>query len=281
MAAFDHGFKIVAHQAGQGLSRMGGITCQRWEPIGDTLQTTERLADRAFRAERNGRRFVVYMEAYTWWLESAVWSLLAKSGMLSERERLPTCSLIFILSPEGYHPQHGQFRLEVEEGEPTQQIWFREVCLWEQGPQPWWKHYPGLMALLPLCRHEEPLPDVIARAATAIRKQELDSIRQADLLTTLSIFGKLKDRTLDVLSIIGREHMRESQFYQEIIDEGKQMGVRQSILQVLKQRFGDEAVTEFEAAVNRLENLEQLDALLKVAIKSRRRSQFRKALPKQ
>ncbi len=101
MAEYDHGFKIAARHAGTGLPRLAGIAVQRWEAIGDTLQTTERLADRAFRARNGDRRFVVYVEAYTNWVESAPWSVLAKSGLLSERERLPTRSLIFVLLPEG------------------------------------------------------------------------------------------------------------------------------------------------------------------------------------
>src|SRR5439155_22489982 len=111
MAEFDAGFKIVARLAGPGLSRMAGVSTDKWKPISDTLQATERLADRAFLAERQGRRFVVYMEAYTRWVESAPWSVLAKSGLLSERERLPTCSLVFILLPLGYREQGGTFRL--------------------------------------------------------------------------------------------------------------------------------------------------------------------------
>ena len=71
MADFDGGFKIVARSSGAGLSRLGGVPVDLWEPIGDTLQTTERLADRAFRAEHGPSRFVVYMEAYTRWVESA------------------------------------------------------------------------------------------------------------------------------------------------------------------------------------------------------------------
>jgi hypothetical protein len=38
--------------------------------------------------------------------------VLAKSGLLSERERLPTRSLIFVLLPQGYKEQNGAFRLE-------------------------------------------------------------------------------------------------------------------------------------------------------------------------
>jgi hypothetical protein len=275
MTDYDGGFKIVARLAGQGLSRMGGVSTQGWQAIGDTVQSTERLADRAFRAQNGDRRFIVSVEAYTRWAESAVWSVLAKSGLLSERERLPTRSLIFILLPQGYQPQNGQFRLEAEEGQPTQQIWFREVCLWQEQVEPWWEHYPGMLALTPLCRHECSLPDAIARAAAAIKRREMDSLRRADLLTTLGIFGRLKDRTLDVLSIIGREQMRDSVPFQK----GERIQARKSVLLVLRLRFGDETVTEFEAVVNRMENLEQLEALHKLAVQSRRVSQFRKAFP--
>ena len=34
-------------------------------------------------------------------------------------------------------------------GEPTQQLWFREVPLWGLDPEPWWEEVPGLMALYP------------------------------------------------------------------------------------------------------------------------------------
>jgi hypothetical protein len=278
MADFDAGFKIVARSSGQGLTRMAGYAVDRWQAIGDTVQATERLADRAFRAESRGRRYVVYMEAYTRWVESAVWSVLAKSGLLSERERLPTRSLVFVLLPQGYQDQDGQFRLEAEPGDPTQHLWFREVCLWKQEPQPWWEHHPGLMALYPLCKHGEKLPAAVKRAATAIQHRELDSYKRADLLTSLGFFGKLKDRSLDVVSLIGREQMKDSPFYAELLLEGEHIRARKDVLQVLQIRFGDQAAEEFEDIVNRLEHLEQLEALLEIAVKCRRVSQFRRAI---
>jgi hypothetical protein len=130
MADFDRGFKEVARTAGPHLARLAGVECERWEPIVSELQLAERLADRAFRARRGRERFVVYFEAYTYWDRHAPWNLLAKTGLLSERERLPTRVLLFILQRRGYRPQNGQFRLELG-GEPTQQLWFREVPLWE------------------------------------------------------------------------------------------------------------------------------------------------------
>ena len=61
----------------------------------------------------------------------------------------------------------------------------------------------------------------------------------------LGIFGKLRDRTLDVISLIGRELMRESPLYEEIAEEGEQTGLRKANRQVQSVRFGDEAAGEF------------------------------------
>jgi hypothetical protein len=40
------------------------------------------------------------------------------------------------LTPDGYRDQGGTFRLAVA-SQPTQQLWFDEVCLWRERPQPW------------------------------------------------------------------------------------------------------------------------------------------------
>jgi predicted transposase YdaD len=127
-------------------------------------------------------------------------------------------------------------------------------------------------------QHQQELAAAVAHAAAAIHRRELDSYTRADLLTTLGIFGRLKDRTLDVLSIIGREQMRDSPFYQQLVEEGEQVRARKAVLQVLKARFGAEAAPEFEEAVNRIENFEQLEELLNLAARCRRVSQFRRAI---
>lgn len=67
MAEMHIGFKLAAQTSGREMCRLRQISPQVWEPIRDTLQTTERLADRAFRAEENGERFAVYFEAYSTW----------------------------------------------------------------------------------------------------------------------------------------------------------------------------------------------------------------------
>jgi len=149
----------VAHVAGRQLAELGGTHCQQWTPIGGEVQATERLADRAFRARNAGERFIVYMEAYPRWQATAPWSVLSKSGLLSERERLPACSLVYVLLPRGYRPQSGTFQLSVE-GQVTQQVWFREICLWQQDPRDW-ENVPGLMAMYPLSKHGRQPADAV------------------------------------------------------------------------------------------------------------------------
>src|SRR5271154_5965263 len=138
MPGLDHGFKIISQAAGRGLARVAHVQCDTWKPLESTLQTTtERLADRVFQASRNKERFVVYMEFVAAWKKSVPWSILSKSGLLAERERLPVMSLVFILQPEGYSDQNGTMKLVVDDV-PLQQIWFKEVRLWEIEPEPWW-----------------------------------------------------------------------------------------------------------------------------------------------
>jgi hypothetical protein len=277
----DRGFKIVARHACPGLCSLAGTPCDQWQSVGDTLQTTERLADRAFRVRSGEERFVVYMEAYTSWKKSAPWSVLVKSALLSEREQLPTVSLVFIQRPRRYHPQKGEFRLSAR-GKPTQQVWFEEVCLWKVKPASWWEATPGLMALYPLCRHGRPWRGAVSYAAGVIQEQVTNPMARGDLLTTLGIFGKLAYPGLDVFQLIGREAMRESKFYQEIIEEGRLEGrleeKRADIGEVLEARFGTEAAEEFRDVIGNVTELPRLSKLLRLASRCDRLVDFRRAL---
>jgi hypothetical protein len=165
MPAADHGLKTLARLAGRHLSRLAGLHCTAWEPLESTLQVTvERLADRVFRAAQGRERFVVYQEFFTEWGPAAPWNLLAKAGLLSERERLPTVCLVFVLRRRGYRSQGGRLRLTAN-GRVTQELRYQEVRLWERTPEPWWEEVPPLMALYPLCRHRRSPRQAVAHAA--------------------------------------------------------------------------------------------------------------------
>jgi hypothetical protein len=277
MADFDVSFKIAAHNSGRELCRLAGLRCDAWEPIGDTLQTTERLADRAFRARQGDESFVVYFEAYTVWREDARWNILAKSALLSERERLPTRTLVFVLTPERYREQHGTFRLEVA-GEPTQQVWYRENCLRRERPEPWWETVPGLMALYPLTAHDRPPADAIQYATQTIATRVTETSARADLLTALGIFGTLVYPALNVANLIGGQLMSESKFLQHFEDKAERKRARIAVQEALDVRFGAGVGDEFTETLNGIEDLEQLSELHRLAIKSRGLAAFRRAL---
>jgi hypothetical protein len=276
MAEIDISFKIAAHSSGREMCGLRGLHPDAWEPISDTVQTTERLADRAFRAREGAEEFVVYFEAYTTWRAEARWNILAKSGLLSEREHLPTRTLIFVLTPRGYQEQQGTFRLAVGE-EATQQIWFREICLWRERPEPWWEQVPGLMALLPLCDHGRAEDEAVTLAAQQIRTRVEDMVVRANLLTSLGFFGRLASPHLDAFGLIGRESMSVSSFYQEIMAEGELKMGRENILDLLTNRFGSAAAAEFTEALNRITEPDRLRQLHRTAFKCRDIGGFRRA----
>jgi predicted transposase YdaD len=134
------------------------------------------------------------------------------------------------------------------------------------------------MALYPLCRHGRPPREALTYAATAIRAATPDTIRRADLLTTLAIFGKLAYRRLDVADLIGREQMKESALYEEIKDEGRIETGQAFVLKALEARFGREAAARFADAVRRVTKLEKLGRLLTLASRCTTAEEFQKAL---
>ena len=265
MAEFDHGIKMIAETTGRQLAQVAGVTCTRWRPLESTLQvTTERLADRVFRGQQGRERFVVYFEFFTRWNRAARWSMLGKSGLLSEREQLPTVSIAIILLPRGSQSQQGHIRLEAAGG-PTQQLWFREVCLWTQQPQSWWENEPGLMALYPLWQHGEQPRRAVQHASDVIERSVSGGIERADGLALLSIFGGLAYPRLDVNQIIGRHHMRESRLFREAREEGQLDARRADIITFLRARFGQTSVAQLEGAVNALDDSELLSRLVRLA----------------
>ena len=282
MASLDHGLKIIAQVSAKGLARIGGLHCASLKAVESTIQTTmERLADRAFLARDGHERFVVYMEFVATWNESVPWSVLEKSGMLAKRERLPVVSLIFILRREGYRDENGTMRLSAM-GNPTQQVWFKDILLWEIEPENWWSKEPGLMAIYPLCLHRQSPNESIRYAAEKIEANESDSAKRADLLTTLGIFGRMAYPGLDALSLIGREKMKESKAYLEILEEGEALGViktrRQDLIGIIAGRFGTKASTKMRAAVNAINDTERLYELVVLAARATTLDEVRQAL---
>lgn len=217
------------------------------------------------------------MEFYTTWDKIAPWNLLAKAGLLAERERLPVKTLLFVLRKAGFRSPGGTLQLSVA-GRPVQQIWFDEVCLWEQKPEPWWDEVPGLMAMYPLTNHGLSPRNSVRRAAEIIEARTPDSIRRATMLTTLNILGKIAYPKLDLHAIIPRDLMKESPFFKELAAEIRVEETRQAILDILDERFGASAEAAVAADVNRIEDLTALRELFRLTIRCPGLDEFRAEL---
>ena len=138
---------------------------------------------------------------------------------------------------------------------------------------------PGLMTLYPLTRHPEGPEEAVRHAATIIERQVEKVVRRAELLTVLGVFGTLAHADIDPFNIIGSHRMRESTFYQAIKNEGSKETLRAATLTIVEERFGAEAAAQITDAVNRAEDLTELDRLHRLAIRCAGIDEFRAALP--
>jgi hypothetical protein len=280
MAEFDHGTKRIVEAAGQQLARIAHVDCATWEPLESTLPiTVELLADRAFVASNPDERFVVYFEFFTTWDTGAFWDILAKSSLLSRREKLPTVCVVVVLQPEGAPAKKkGRIQHEVA-GKVVQFVALEVVYLWEEHPEPWWEAEPGLMALYPLCHHGEEPETAIRHAAEVIERTASDLLERRDFLTFLGIYAKMKYPLVNAIDIIGREKMRESAFAQEWVEEGSLMTRRTDIHEILADRFGADAAEPFVAALKSIANWEALNRLFRMAYRCATLEEFEAALP--
>jgi hypothetical protein len=123
-------------------------------------------------------------------------------------------------------------------------------------------------------------PGCSAYAAQAIASEVPDRIVRADLLATLSIFGRLVYPEINVLELIGREQMRESKFLEELAVEERMATRREDIRELVQVRFGTKAAGEVVLLLAQISDPERLAQLHRLAIKCRL-GEFRKALSAQ
>ena len=226
MAQFDHDLKLITDTSARELARVAGLACGQFRPIEGTLPaTTELLADRAFRASQGRELRGLFRVLHALDSEGAL-GHAGEIGLavaaLAIADRLPgihpaasgvslaarpvpssaASTLNFRVAALARvrgtrvlaNAATREFSCDsalVVAGKPTQQLWFREVCLWELRPEEWWERVPGLMALYPLCRHGRTPPDAIQHAAEAIGRAVSVASEREDQLFLLSVFGGL------------------------------------------------------------------------------------------
>ncbi len=117
---------------------------------------------------------------------------------------------------------------------------FQVIRLWEQ-PVAAFLNNPGLLPFAALAKAENP-ESVLQEVAQRI-ENITDPSEKGDIAAAAAVLaGLVLDRPV-IRRILRRDIMRESTIYQEILEEGEQVGVikgeRRIILRLLKSRFGE------------------------------------------
>ncbi|MFQ5594560.1 MAG: Rpn family recombination-promoting nuclease/putative transposase [Anaerolineae bacterium] len=152
---------------------------------------------------------------------------------------------------------------------------YRVVNLWEVEAQ--WVLDLELLPLLPfvpVLRGGQDL-SLLKRAVTRLRAEPALS----ELEPLLAFFASFVLETEFVRQIMRWDMaiLRESPWYQEILEEGREQGRREDVLQILEYRFG-EVPAEIEDALGGAD-LEQLERLFGVALRTTTLDEFRAHLP--
>ena len=131
-----------------------------------------------------------------------------------------------------------------------------------------------LLPFLPVLRGGQDIP-LLQRAVTRLRAEPALS----EMEPLLAFFASFVLETEFVRQIMRWDMaiLRESPWYQEILEEGREQSRREDVLHFLEYRFG-EMPAEIEDALDGL-GLEQLDRLLDAALKAATLDEFRSHLP--
>ena len=112
---------------------------------------------------------------------------------------------------------------------------YRVVRMWEQDPELLLQD-TALVPLASLCRTDAPR-QLLTRVANEVAKIETTEERGQIAACTEVLAGLRFDDDL-IQQLLREDTMRESVVYQRILREGRQEGLRTSILSVLESRFG-------------------------------------------
>jgi hypothetical protein len=141
------------------------------------------------------------------------------------------------------------------------------------------------MALYPLTEHGRAPQDAVRYAADAIRGTVAEADLQAELLSCLGVFGRLAYPSLKLFELIGREPMKESKLIRELFAEeleqadraGLLRGQRTSIMEILKNRFGEAAVSPLSSLLAGITDQARLSTLNWLAVTCASPGEFRQA----
>lgn len=202
------------------------------------------------------------------------------NAVLHSRFDVPVRSIVVLLRPKA-DLANLTGELAYGDGDCQIQFRYRVVRLWKQPVEPFLHGGVAVLPLATLCHlpDDRPLADALREVVQEIERRlatETSHAEAARLMTAAYILTGLRVRKEKLSAIFrGVGLMQESTAYDEILEEGMQLGraqgelrrARRILLRQGRQRFGNpDARTEQELdAISDLDRLDRLtDAILKV-----------------
>jgi hypothetical protein len=248
---FDKSGKWLIQHHGDALIWLGGLRRVRsWEAVQSELVQPGQLPDGLLEVQVEGRRrpVPVILELATK-AEKRLTRQLRRDLMLVllDRDVVPEV-IALILRREGKYQVPRTVKLRSRLGTSTLTVTWHVVELWKESAEEMLTaNNAGLIPLVPLARFDGPPEQLLRRCRERIEQQP-DPDERANLRAVSMIMTRLVYNDQTLLDILGGSRaMLESPLIKEIQAKSKAEGVRDTIVLLLRDRFG--AVPEDLVAV--------------------------------
>jgi predicted transposase YdaD len=228
---YDQAFKFLAEQDPESLLVLLGAiepgAPAQIELLPREISVAALLPDQPYLVTTAEGRRVVHVEAQTAW-EPGIPARMAEYGPLHYfKYRLPVESYVLLLTRRGL-PRIPPLRGVIEAGGTRLVTRYELIRVWLVSAQETLQS--GRLALLPFVPLMAGGPGELEEGAGRLRDVE-DERRRREMALHFVMLGGLRYNRLDLLELVGRkgmiplEQLRESSFYQFILDEGRKEGL--------------------------------------------------------
>jgi predicted transposase YdaD len=232
---FDEAFKYLAEKDAKALLLLLGAIRRgeraRIKLLPREVSVSAQLPDQPYEVTTGGNRRLVHVEAQTVYDPNLPDRMLEYAVRLWLRYRLPIASYVLLLTNRGVGKRPAR-TASLSAGNLRVDLKYTAVCLWRISAR-------DTLAL----KRENLLPFVpLMRGGTAeLEKgarglgQVADETRRQELSLHFLMLGGLRYNREELLDLVGRESMipleqlRESSFYQYILDEGREEGLEKGL----------------------------------------------------
>ena len=272
---YDATLKAMLEASPAAWPRLAGFRAGRVELIDADVSTVTAATDKVLRLS-GGLNAIMHFE-----FQAGPDSGLARrthgyNALLEDRHRQPVHSVVILLRPEAdLRSISGQYERRLPgAAEPYLIFRYQVIRVWQLPAEPLRAGGPGTLPLAPIAAvTETQLPGVIGRM-----KEKLDAPRYrraaGELWTAVGVLMGLRyDRALIRQMLQGVRRMKESVFYQDLVEEGAAKGrleeARRMLLRLGERHFGQPVSTSIRSRVEAISDLEVLEGLADRALRLR------------